>query len=278
MKGAAAQLWRGEAWLGLLAAVVTVSLLAEVGLSPLTIVALCINLLLNVTLLVSAPGSRMRLVMGYLVVLVAYSGSSLLVEALQVPPRSPALLSIDRFMLGETPAVSLSSFQSAWLGECLTAGYLSYLPYLHWALISAFFATPENRERWTHEVFGAFTLGLLGYLLWPASSPNVAFPELFSAPVAGGVITHFNNELNATASARYDAFPSLHLLITLTLLRHDWRSMRWRFWLMVVPSLVMLVATLALRLHYAADLLASALLFTALCLYWRSLPTIPRSA
>ena len=163
-------------------------------------------------------------------------------------------------------------------GEFLTTGYLSYLPYLHWALISSLFATSENRARWTNEVWGAFAVGLVGYLVWPASSPGVAFPELFSAPVAGGMVTRLNETVNATASARYDAFPSLHLLITLTLLHYDWRTMRWRFWIMLVPSLVMLVATLALRLHYAVDLIASTLIFSGLCLNWRSFRASPRSA
>jgi membrane-associated phospholipid phosphatase len=86
------------------------------------------------------------------------------------------------------------------------------------------------------------------------------------------VILRSNEFLNAAASARYDAFPSLHVLVTLTLLRMDWREKRWRFWTMLGPSLVMIASTLALRLHYAVDLLASAILFALLCVFWRRDP------
>ena len=115
MKRAASQLWRGEAWLGLLAASVTASLWLKTGLSGLTITALCTTLLLGTTLLFYESGSRMRLAVSYLVALAGYDGSALLVEALQVPVRSHAVLDWDRLILGETPAVVLSSFQSAGL-------------------------------------------------------------------------------------------------------------------------------------------------------------------
>ena len=65
-------------------------------------------------------------------------------------------------------------------------------------------------------------------------------------------------------AARYDSFPSLHVLITLMLLGWDWRRFRGRFWIMLIPSMVMIASTVALRLHYTVDLLASGMLFVGL--------------
>ena len=61
-------------------------------------------------------------------------------------------------------------------------------------------------------------------------------------------------------AAKYDAFPSLHVLMTLVLLGVDWHHWRWRFWIMLPFTLLMVAATLALRLHYAVDLVAGSVL------------------
>lgn len=275
MKRTASRLWRGEVWLGLVASVVALTLLVRDGISGMTMIALAAAVAYALVLWKHPIGSNWRLLAGYALVWAGYSGSTRLALALRVPERSAELLKLDRAIFGECPAVPFSSFHAPWMGEILSVGYLSYLLYLHVSLFSALLADTGKRARWMHTVWGAFALGLAGYLLCPASSPSVAFPDMFSQPVAGSMITRANEALNAAASSRYDAFPSLHVLVTLTLLRMDWRENLRRFWVMLGPSLIMFVSTLALRLHYAVDLLASAILFVMLCVFWRLQPSDP---
>lgn len=199
-----------------------------------------------------------------------YLGSTSIIESLHQTSHHAALLALDHRLMGETPSVSLSSFEGAWIGETLSAGYLSYQIYVHWAFVEAMFKSNAWRERCGNMLFSAFALGFLGYMLFPASPPAAVYPELYSAPLAGAWLMQLNNALNAAAAARFDSFPSLHLLITLTLLLHDWRWARRRFLIMLVPSLVMMASTLALRFHYAVDLIASLVLFTGLVLIWRT--------
>jgi hypothetical protein len=272
MKHASWSLQRGDTWLCLLAWLVALALLAGDGVSGITIAGWVAALGYAAALWKWQIGSRWRLAAGYCLVCAGYLGSTAVVEALRVPIRNTSLLALDRGLFEETPAVPLSAFHAPWVGEVLSASYLSYMVYLHVALCSAWMMDTEARARWTHPVWGAFAVGLVGYFVCPASGPNRAFPELFPSPLAGGVILRSNEFLNAAASARYDAFPSLHVLVTLTLLRMDWREKRWRFWTMLGPSLVMIASTLALRLHYAVDLLASAILFALLCVFWRRDP------
>lgn len=199
-----------------------------------------------------------------------YLGSTSIIEALHLTPHHAALLAADRWLMGETPSVALSSFEGAWIGETLSAGYLSYQVYVHWVFVEALFKSNEWRDRCGSMLFTAFAVGFVGYLVCPASPPAAVYPELYTTPLAGGWLMRMNDALNAAAAARYDAFPSLHLLITLTLLLHDWRWARWRFLIMLAPSLVMMVSTLALRLHYVVDLIASMVLFAGLILIWRT--------
>ncbi len=208
-------------------------------------------------------GGRMRLLGAYVVTWALYASSSVLVEALAVPLRHHELLAADVALFGESPVLALRGVMSPGLNDLLSLGYMSYHVYLHWALLQVVISNKQG-VLFGPRLFTAFAIGFCGYLLYPAAPPLTAFPELFETPLAGGLLTHWNESLNSAMASRYDAFPSLHALITLTLLAWDWRFFRLRFWIMLTPSLLMLAATLALRLHYAVDLLVAGLLFLVL--------------
>ncbi len=212
-------------------------------------------------------GSVTRLVAAYGVTWALYAGSSVLVEWMQVPLRHQALLDWDRTLFGETPAVTLSDGLSQTSHELLALGYMSYHVYLHWALIEALCSRSDGmRADLGSRLFTAFGIGFIGYIAFPAAPPATAFPELFAQPLQGGLFMRLNESINAAMASRYDAFPSLHALIGVTLLAWDWSRCRRRFWLMLMPSVLMLAATLGLRFHYAVDLLVSAALFIMLTL------------
>lgn len=255
--------------LGALGVGVTLSLIARAGLCVETVASLAVILAYAIALLGTAPDSRLRLVANYGIVWAGYAGSSPVIEALHLPLHSAQLLIADRWLLGETPSIAMSAFHQRWIGEVLSLGYLSYQAYLHWALIDAGFKPPAYRVKLSRRVFTAFAVGFAGYYLFPAASPYRAYAGLYDGAIAGGWLTRFNETLNASMGARYDAFPSLHVLITLTLLAFDWRCNRSRFWIMLAPSLLMAVGTLALRLHYGVDLVASLALFAGLIIFWR---------
>lgn len=207
----------------------------------------------------TAPGDKLRLLSAYGVAWALYAGSSVLVEKLGIPLRHRELLAADSLLhrpwTGSLPA---------WANDFFSAGYLSYHLYLHWACIDALLRDHSWRLRFSRRIFTAFGIGFIGYFTLPAASPAQAFPKLFPQAIAGGLITAWNDGINAAMAARYDSFPSLHILITLMLLGWDWRYFRGRFWIMLIPSMLMIAATVVLRLHYTVDLLASGILFVGL--------------
>lgn len=98
-------------------------------------------------------------------------------------------------------------------------------------------------------------------MLVPAVGPGAAFPELFAGPLTGGLLTQLNAGLVTLGSARYDVFPSLHVLVTCVLLDHDRLLARRRFRLVVFPAAGMVLGAVYLRYHYAIDLMAGFVVF-----------------
>lgn len=214
----------------------------------------------------SRCGGTVRVIAAYAVTWALYSGSSMFVDWMSMTNHGEQLATLDRQLFGQTPAELFDGRLSFWQLELLSLGYMSYHLYLHWVLIDSLRRDDTWREALSARLFLAFGLGFIGYYLYPASPPGDRMLGLAGSQVEGGFLTHANKWLNAQMAARYDAFPSLHVLVTATLLSWDWHHARRRFYIMLVPSLLMLVATLALRLHYAVDLLASAALFVILSL------------
>ncbi len=204
---------------------------------------------------------RLRVMANYLFSLWFYGATSRISQELGSPPRDASLLALDRILFGETPAVAMSRAPSSGLVEAMSACYLSYLVYLHVALIWVIRQSDRAMRQWERSLFTGFALGFAGYLLIPALGPGAAYPDLFSAALAGGPLARFNHFVVGSGASPLGTFPSLHMMNTLLLLEYDWRACRRRFWIMLVPGLGLLASTLYLRYHYAVDLLAGLILF-----------------
>ncbi|MEJ7595999.1 MAG: phosphatase PAP2 family protein [Planctomycetaceae bacterium] len=206
------------------------------------------------------PNGVARMIINFVTVWLLYSGSGRIINAIQLPDCGELLLSWDRQLFGESPAVSLQSLASPWMNEILSAGYLTYHVYLLWFLLHTIWLPPNERVCFTRPLWTAFGLGFSVYFLMPAAGICVSFPELFPRPIEGYWITSFVDALVANMAASYDSFPSMHVFVTSVMLFCDFMHQRRRFWIMLIPSLVMLVSTVLLRMHFTVDLIVSAIL------------------
>lgn len=208
---------------------------------------------------------KARFLSGYFFVLWYYLSAGMFVVDMELPVRDAQLLAADEALFGATPSTALYRFQTYWLSELMSGCYLLYLVYLHAAILYVCFIPDEKVQRFGNWLLSIFAIGLSGYLMFPASGPGFAFPELFKTPMPGGPITEFNGWVVASGSNRFDAFPSLHVLITSALLIFDYRYHPRRFTWMLAPSLGIFISTIYLRYHYLVDLFASmALLLVAI--------------
>lgn len=263
--------WRHE-WALLSVEVLLASLLAlRMHPAALQMVAL---LVVHLAVIVCIrPGTRVtqwvRLASAYPVALVLYRAFSVVTPALGLPLQDAHLLALDRALFGETPAVRMQGWHAPWLTELMSACYLAYHAYLHGALLLESVKPLERALRVFDAVFIAFAVGYVGYLLVPATGPAEA---LFSTRIEGGAITRINAEVVARGGAVFDAFPSLHVLITLVLLAQDWRNARARCLAMVPVTTGLVLSTMYLRYHYAVDLVAGVVLFAMVETFVRRRP------
>ena len=209
-------------------------------------------------------GFRIRLLASYGFVVWFYCAIARITPALGTSLRDGALLAFDEAIFGQTPAIFCEGLATAWLTDLTSLCYLTYHLYLPVAVVYAALVPNISSQRLRVYLFTGFAIGFTGYLLVPAVGPARAYPELFREPLPRGTLARMIGKMVAAGSSGYDVFPSLHVLITCILLDHDWRHVRRRFWMMVVPSLGLVISTVYLRYHYGVDVLAGFLLFLAL--------------
>jgi len=194
----------------------------------------------------------------------------------QVHPErlDPALLAIDRWLLGETPALALEPWVRPWLTDLMSFCYFLFLPYLGFSLIYYFVAPLALAQRFWAGLFTLYGIGFLGYSLVPAAGPWVHMAGEFAVPLTGGWMTELNARVIGAGSNGVDVFPSLHCAVSTYLLVFDWRHRRWRFAAYVLPCIGLWVSTVYLRYHYFIDLVAGfALAAAALAVSRRFEPT-----
>ena len=166
------------------------------------------------------------------------------------------LASFDRWLFGATLSERAAMVASPILTEILSFCYLLFFPYL---LFSWIYYASRGLPLLRNLMVGMFTiygLGFLGYSLIPAGGPHLALPDAFPTPLTGWAITRFNDFVVANGSNGVDVFPSLHCAISCYLLGFDRRHAPWRFRLYMIPCCGLWLATIYLRYHYLADVIA----------------------
>ncbi|HQQ77794.1 MAG TPA: phosphatase PAP2 family protein [Thermoanaerobaculia bacterium] len=169
--------------------------------------------------------------------------------------RDVELLRIDRWLFGETPAVSLQQLAGPLMTDVMTGAYSLHLV-LPPVLGMLLYARQKRLFReFLLAVLLSGILGQTGYLLVPAVGPKRAFPELFSRTLEGRVYEPVTSALEAVRAPR-DVFPSLHVGISAIVLAFAWRRSRRLAGALAPLVLLNWVSTLYLRYHYFIDVVA----------------------
>lgn len=203
---------------------------------------------------------KCRFITAFLYVLWFYKAIELIVPALRNPPHDGTLINIDAQLFGVTPSVPVQAWTTVGLNELMSGCYLTYLVYLHVCVIHSWLMPLAFTKQFANWIYSVYVVGLAGYMLYPAIGPENAFQELFGPELQGPALTPLNRWIVNSGSSVYDAFPSLHVLITFALIEFDRQNVRRRFYWMLLPAIGIVVSTIYLRYHYAIDLIASGLL------------------
>lgn len=179
------------------------------------------------------------------------------IEALGRPNADAWLAAADRQLLGAPVAERLLALASPWLSDLLTLCYLFFFVVL---IFGPGHYCVRDLARFRACIVGLFVLyaaGFAGYVALPAGGPFRALSEL--PPLPMGPFAQWMHPVIVGGSNGVDVFPSIHFAASLYLLVFDWWYHRRRFWLWLLPIVLLWLSTVYLRYHYLVDLLAGAL-------------------
>jgi len=174
------------------------------------------------------------------------------------------LLGWDRALLGETPAVAWQKYLGPWTADFAMAGYLFFFYYI---VAGPGVYCVKDLRKFRKCIVGLFTmygLAFMSYTVMPAGGPWRWMT--FDAPLHGPLLLDWVLKPVNDGSNAVDVFPSVHLAASLYLLMFDWQNGRRRFWIYLLPCLVLWWSTMFLRFHYFVDLIAGAIM--ALAGWW----------
>jgi membrane-associated phospholipid phosphatase len=192
--------------------------------------------------------------------------------------RDDLLISIDRAILGGDPSRWLERISTPWLTDLLQVAYLVYyiLPIVLLGILygrESRFAKETGQTREHGRAFDLCVVALLlshylaftGYLAIPALGPRFALVSTYRTELSGFLVAEpIRHFLDALEGIKRDAFPSGHVSAAVLSLHYMFRFTPRLAWYALPAVALMTFATLYLRYHYAADILAGGLL-AALC-------------
>jgi membrane-associated phospholipid phosphatase len=202
-----------------------------------------------------------RLVHAYLwspllLVIATFESLGLIIPHLREARMDATLANIDLALFGSDPTrwfePLLGPASAALLQLCYTSYY--FVPIL---LIVLVWRRGAHRTvlRYGGMLVSCFFATYVGYYLVPAAGPRAFFT--YEEPLPLGPVTEFVHDLlDRLEAIKLDAFPSGHTAIavlSLSLLFSEHRRLAWAMTPLVVG---LVVSTVALRYHYAIDVLA----------------------
>jgi len=189
--------------------------------------------------------------------LALFTGMGFIIPHLRAWRGDAALAALDHAIFRSEP--------TRWLDLTpLTAGLLQicYLAYYFVPVVLAV-DLAVRRSFWTllhysGVIVGCFFLTYVGYYLVPAVGPRSFY--VYDAPLPlTGVPLWINHTIDYLENIKLDAFPSGHTAIAALCLALLFRQSRMLGWLMTPLVAGLVVSTVALRYHYAVDVIAGLL-------------------
>lgn len=167
------------------------------------------------------------------------------------------LIAIDFGLFGAHPTVWLERVSPPWFVDVLALAYSSYyfLPVVL-ALVLHFDSKHHELEHLFLAITIGFFLSYVGYLLVPAIGPRFTLSQYQTAPVKGQWwANQLLDFLNANEFNKRDCFPSGHTGITLIVLYYAHAHHRKLFAILLPVGVLLIMATVFLRLHYVIDVI-----------------------
>lgn len=182
----------------------------------------------------------------------------------------PLLHSIDKSLLGETPAVSLTKYAELNYTEVLSAAYLCFLPILYGSCFFYLYSASIFKvRRFYNGLFSLYAIGFSLYILFPAMGPYLFLKNTFSSGLPSGDIGLLSHSLIMQGTNYMDAFPCLYVAISLYIALSLLRDAKYIGMLLIPVVILISIAALYLRYYYFIDVIIGIIL-SLLCFFFIS--------
>lgn len=180
------------------------------------------------------------------------------------------LIAIDQWMFGLQPTVWIEKYYTPFWTDFFSLAYMNY--FFITIALTVWLLVEGRREDMRTALFGTvlcFYFGYILYVVFPAAPPRLVLAGQWTKPLVGSWFTQAQQKLvEISPTSSRGAFPSLHCAITFVTLLYAWRLKRVLFWIILVPGISLVIATVYLRHHYVVDIYAGFALATFV--YWFS--------
>ncbi len=162
----------------------------------------------------------------------------------------------DGYLFGFQPSIEFSKrFSARWIGEVLNLSYFSYYFMTFGVALAFYFRYPDQTERIVFVIVTSFFIYYLFFIAFPGKGPQYYFPDPLNKAVHSGLFSHWVQTVEHYGDKPTGAFPSSHVGMAVIYLLLTWRKIPWLFWLLLPFALLICLATVYVKAHYAVDVL-----------------------
>ncbi len=195
-------------------------------------------------------------------VLIIFDSMGLVVHSINPQDIDYLLIRLDYLIFGCYPTVYLEGISSPLLIDILQLAYCTY--YVVPIGVGVLLKVQGKHEAFDKYVFLillCFYFSFVGYMLFPALGPRYTIEHLQTVDADGFMVSKtIQDILNMLEGVKRDAFPSGHTGISLASLFLALRYARRAGFILILPILLLVCATVFCRYHYVVDVIGGLIL------------------
>jgi membrane-associated phospholipid phosphatase len=195
-------------------------------------------------------------------VLVIFDSMGLIVHGINPQDIDYLLIRLDYLIFGCYPTVYLERFSSPLLTDLLQLAYCTYyfMPIGVGVLLKVQ-GKHEAFDKYVFLILLCFYFSFVGYMLFPALGPRYTIEHLQTEELGGFMVSKtIQDILNLLEGVKRDAFPSGHTGISLASLFLAFRYAPRAGFILLLPVILLVCATVFCRYHYVVDVIGGVVL------------------
>jgi len=189
-----------------------------------------------------------------------YGETALLNNLIFSDKLDPIIFKWEQILFGFQPSLEFSiRFPQLWFSELLYMGYFSYYLLTFGVSLIFFIIKPAMAENVIFLIISSLFIYYMIFIIFPVVGPQYYFSPPFSEVADSGFFSRIVKLIQYYGEHPTGAFPSSHVGIVVVLLTVSYNNLRWLFWVIVPLFLLILLATVYIKAHYAIDIFAGLL-------------------